>query len=219
MATNQADRQGRAIPIRVANDEDPDAGGAPDSEVFIRNTFATDPRLGCELLFRLYYQPLCSHAVRFVGARDVAQDLVSDVFCRFYTNGVFASITTSYRAYLYKTVRHQAYNYLRWEVNRQVDLASAEGFTTGEAQQPDNVTQYEELYQDVEAAINSLPLQRRKIYLMHRFEGKKYGEIADELHLAPKTVESQIRKASHFLRDLLRTKWTLSILTLLTLSV
>lgn len=211
------DRPGRPEPMRIVGDDGHEAV-APDSEVFIRQTFAQDARLGCELLFRLYYQPLCSHAVRFVGARDVAQDLVSDVFCRFYTNQVFATITTSYRAYLYKTVRYQAYNYLRQEVSRQADLTSAEGCTTGESQQPDSVAQYEELYQDVEAAINSLPLQRRKIYLMHRFEGKKYGEIADELHLAPKTVEVQIRKASHYLRDLLRHKWTLSLLTFLTLN-
>lgn len=214
MTPERADRGKTLKPLQLTSDEAREASEPGESEAFIRRTFATDARLGCELLFRLYYQPLCSHAVRFVGARDVAQDLVSDIFCRFYTDQVFAGITTSYRAYLYKTVRHQAYNYLRWEVGRQADLDAAAGFALGESQQPDNVTQYEELYQDVEAAINALPLQRRKIYLMHRFEGKKYGEIADELHLAPKTVEAQIRKASHFLRDLLRTKWTL-VLTLL----
>ena len=189
----------------------------PDTELLIRRTFTNDANLGCELLFRLYYQPLCSHAIRFVGSREVAQDLVSDMFCRFHANQTFADITTSYRAYLYKTIRHQAYNYLRWEVNRNADLSVAAGFTTAESQQPDNVAQYEELYQDVEAAINSLPLQRRKIYLMHRFEGKKYGEIADELHLSLKTIETQIHKASQYMRSLLRNKWALSFTTLLLL--
>ena len=214
-----ADRQEGAIPRRVANNTDRDEAALADPELLIRQTFTQDPRVGCELLFRLYYQPLCSHAVRFVGARDIAQDLVSDVFCQFYANQTFAQITSSYRAYLYQTVRHQAYNYLRWEVSRQTDLTSVGETTISESQQPDTITQYEELYQDVESAINSLPLQRRKIYLMHRFEGKKYTEIADELHVAPKTVEVQIRKASHYLRNLLRSKWTLSIISLLTLLV
>ena len=83
-------------------------------------------------------------------------------------------------------------------------------------QQPDSITQYEELYQDVEKAINALPPQCRKIYLMHRFEGKKYAQIAQDLHLSPKTVEVQIRKASHSLKDFLQKKWILFILYLLT---
>ena len=201
----------------LTSDDASDLTDVPDTELLIRRAFANDANLGCELLFRLYYQPLCSHAIRFVGSREVAQDLVSDMFCRFHASQTFAGITTSYRAYLYKTIRHQAYNYLRWEVNRNADLSVAAGFTTAESQQPDSVTQYEELYQDVEAAINSLPLQRRKIYLMHRFEGKKYSEIASELQLSPRTIETQIHKASQYMRNLLRSKWALSFTTLLLL--
>jgi DNA-directed RNA polymerase specialized sigma24 family protein len=44
---------------------------------------------------------------------------------------------------------------------------------------------------------------------MHRFEDKKYAEIAAELQLSIRTVEVQIRKASHFLKELLRSKWLL----------
>ncbi|GAB4025558.1 RNA polymerase sigma-70 factor [Spirosoma koreense] len=190
-----------------------------DSELFIRRTFETDVRLGCELLFRQYYGPLCSHAVRMLGSKAIAEDLVADVFCRFYAEQTFQTITTSYRAYLYKTVRNRAFNYLRDTLQRETDLDEAQSQSAAETLQPDAITHYEELYQDVERAIQSLPVQRRRIYLMHRFEGKKYDEIASELQLAPKTVEVQVRKASHQLRDLLRAKWTLFIATLLTLLV
>ena len=72
--------------------------------------------------------------------------------------------------------------------------------------QPDLVTQYEELYQEIEKTISNLPSQQRKIYLMYRFEGKKYAEIADILQLSLRTIEVQIRKANHTLRDMLRAK-------------
>lgn len=187
-----------------------------DVEYFIRKTFETDPQLGCEMLFRHYYQPLCSHAVRFLYSKAVAEDIVSEVFYQFYLKKTYRNINTSYRAYLYKAVRHRAYNYLRWETNRTTDLAAAENLGIQEAQHPDSVTQFEELAHAVETAINTLPPQRRKIYLMHRFEGKNYNEISEELHIAPKTVEGQIRKASHFLRDLLKNKWTLLVIGLFT---
>ncbi|OMP13155.1 hypothetical protein COLO4_02183 [Corchorus olitorius] len=46
-----------------------------DSEQFIRQAFAQDSRKGYELLYRRYYKVLCSHAVRYVYAREVAEDL------------------------------------------------------------------------------------------------------------------------------------------------
>lgn len=180
-----------------------------DIEFFIRKTFQMDARLGCELLYRHYYQPLCSHAIRFLYSKAAAEDLVSEIFFQFYQKSIYREITTSYRAYLYKAVRHRAYNYLRKETNCMFNAEALTGFSDDITQQPDSITQYEELYQDVENAINSLPLQCRKIYLMHRFEGKKYTQIAEDLHLSPKTVEVQIRKASHALKDLLQKKWTL----------
>ena len=185
---------------------------APDNELFIRRAFEQDARLGCELLFRRYYDALCSHAVRFVSSKAIAEDLVAEIFCQFYDQQVFQTITSSYRAYLYKTVRHRAYNYLRQTFRRDTGLEEVHYQGVADAQQPDSITHYEELYQDVERAIQKLPLQRRRIYLMHRFDGKKYAEIADELGLSPRTVEVQIRQASHHLRDLLRDKWFLLLL-------
>jgi RNA polymerase sigma-70 factor (ECF subfamily) len=215
MDTNlQPEHPPSGIPaLQVTSEEpNPEESLVADGERLIRNAFRTDARLGFELLYRRYYLPLCSHAVRFVHSKAVAEDIVSEVFCQCYARGIFERIDTSFRAYLYHSVRSRAYNYLRREMGRTTDLAGAIYRLTGDPQQPDSIIQYEELYHDLEKAINTLPLQRRKIYLMHRFENKKYAEIAAELQLATKTVEVQIRKASHFVRDLLRSKWTLLLI-------
>jgi DNA-directed RNA polymerase specialized sigma24 family protein len=42
---------------------------------------------------------------------------------------------------------------------------------------------------------------------MRKFEGKKYQEIADELHLSVKTIDVQLHRANQFIRALLRDKW------------
>lgn len=188
---------------------------ASDKELFIRRTLQTDAGLGCELLFRQHYVALCSHAVRFVGSKAIAEDLVADIFCQFYEQQIFNTITCSYRAYLYKSVRNRAYNYVKQTFRRDVPLEEAQYQASSEGQQPDAVTQYDELYQDVEKAIESLPMQRRRIYLMHRFDGMKYTDIAGELGLSVRTVEVQIRLASHALRDLLKGRWFLTILGVL----
>jgi RNA polymerase sigma-70 factor (family 1) len=173
-----------------------------DSELFIRHAFATDPRSGIELLYRHYFQTLCSHAVRLLYSKAIAEDLVSEIFYQFYANGSYLKITSSYRAYLYKSVRNQALNYKRDECKCSQELGQCAEFADSDRQRPDALAEYEELYQRMEAGIRDLPSQRRRIFLMHRFENKKYNEIAEELQLSPRTVEVQIRKASHFLREL-----------------
>lgn len=182
-----------------------------DDELFIRKALENNLRIGVELLYKRYFQPMCTHAVKFVGSREVAEDLVSEIFFQFYSNKTFLEITSSYRLYLFRTVRNRAYNYLRWDLSRKADIAEASQKPGLDDQQPDQISQFEELYHDLEEAVNKLPLERRRIYLMQKFEGKKYREIADELHLSVKTVDVQLNRANQYIRNLLKDKWLLSI--------
>ncbi|WP_232541256.1 RNA polymerase sigma-70 factor [Spirosoma endbachense] len=175
-----------------------------DSEQFIRNAFATDPRLGCELLFRQYFAPLCSHAVRFVYDRQLAEDLVADLFYAFYTKEIYRQITGSYRAYLYQAVRNKAYNSLRWELGRQETLPDDLDRPDTETTQPDRLLQQDELYRALEQAVQQLSPQRQRVFLLSRFEGKSYKEIAEEMALSPKTVENHLLRAISMVRQSLR---------------
>ena len=83
-----------------------------DDEIFIKQAFKSSPEEGCELLFRRYHRALCSHAVRYVYSKEVAEDIVSDVFCKFWKNQSYESVTSSYRFYLFRSVRNEAYSYL-----------------------------------------------------------------------------------------------------------
>ena len=50
-------------------------------------------------------------------------------------------------------------------------------------------------------AIDHLPPERRRIFLLSKRDGLKYQEIAEELHISVKTVENQISKALKALRE------------------
>lgn len=207
---NQGDPQ-PGIPFS-AGQRELSVGPAADSEMILKKTFEMDLNQGMELLFQWYYRPLCSHAIRYVSSKEIAEDIVSDIFYQFSAGKVFKKIQGSYRAYLFTSVRHRAFDYVRMEMKRSTSLQSADFIAIQSEQQPDHVTQYEELYNDVESAINTLPQKRRKIYVMHRFEGKKYQEIATELNLSPRTVEAQMYQALNQVRKIIRAKWFLLLL-------
>lgn len=200
-------------PISQADEQPEVSVKELDYEVVIKESFKRDTNSGFELLFKFYYRPLCSHAIRFVASKEVAEDIVSDVFFKFHTDEIYRTIETSYRAYLYTMVRNKAYDYFRISnsKNLSIDDFAFELSVTSE-EHPDQVTQYEDLYRDVERAIDSLPSKRRQIFIMHRFEGKKYQEIALQLSLSLRTVEAQMYLATQQVRKLIQQKWFLSFL-------
>jgi RNA polymerase sigma-70 factor (ECF subfamily) len=181
-----------------------------DSELFLRKAFEEDPRKGFELLFRQYYTPLCSHAVRFVYSRQLAEDLVSEVFYQFYRSEAYQKIHSSYISYLFTAVRNEAYTHLRKEFGKTDSIESAtENHLQSNQPQPDSETHFNNLFLAVNEAVSQLPAQCRRVFLLSRFENKKYNEIAAELQISPKTVEVHMSKALKHLRLALREEWSM----------
>lgn len=179
-----------------------------DSAVFLKAAFESDPSQGLALLFRRFYNPLCSHAVRFVYSKQVAEDLVSEVFFQFYRTKAYENINSSYTSYLFRCVRNECYTYMRKEFGKTDSLeSSAEHNFSSYHQQPDAEIHYNHLFLKVNEVISQLPMQCQRVFLMSRFESKKYNEIADELHISPKTVEVHISKALKYLRNALGGEW------------
>ncbi len=188
-----------------------------DAEVLLKATFEQDARKGLELLFRKYYAPLCSHAVRFVYSRQIAEDLVSEVFYQFYKTEAYRHITTSYTSYLFRSVRNEAFTYLRREFGKTSTLDSGYDNQPDHQQlSPDAEIQYNHLFLKVNETIALLPHQCQRVFLMSRFDNKKYHEIAAELRISSKTVEVHISKALRHLRDALKGEWIALFLLLVT---
>jgi len=192
----------------------PEEETLPDTELFIRRAFDTDPQKGCELLFRLYYKPMCTHAVRFVYSKEVAEDLVADVFYTFWNKQAYKSVKFSFRAFLLRSVRNRAYNYLANEFRKSDSLDSAAQQETALSNGPESMMRFNELYQKVDELVAGLPPQCRHVFILNRFEGKRAKDIAQEMQLSVRTVEVHIAKALAALRDGLRNQWLTSGLIL-----
>ncbi len=196
---------------KTSGDEMQRPAGKPtvetDREYFIRKTFENDPAKGCELMFRMYYNPMCSYAVRFVCSKAVAEDLVSDIFYSFWKNQTYLTIKSSYRAYLFKSVQNRSYNFLSGEFKQtdSIDLIPDEHFESADL--AENLVQMEELGQKIERIVNGLPPQCQRVFVLNRYENKKNREIAEELSLSYRTVETHISKALQALREGLKDHW------------
>lgn len=154
-----------------------------------------------EQVFRRYYSPLCLYAFGIVARRDVAEEIIQDLFYVLWRDRENLQIFTSLNGYLYRAVRNRSLQYCE---HRQVcDLHKDKiSSTIVEVSQstPEEQLEYKELNDLINKTLNKMPERRLKIFRMQRFEGKKYAEIAKILSISIKTVEAEMTKALQSLR-------------------
>lgn len=156
--------------------------------------------LGFEMLFKTHYNALHAYAAVILKDDDDAEEIVQQLFLKFWERRALLSVQTSLKAYLYKCVYHDSLNFLK----HQKVKSKYEGFTqhSMNATYATGVDRLEvsELQDQINLALNDLPEQCRTIFQMSRFEELKYREIADALGLSIKTVENQMGKALRIMR-------------------
>lgn len=169
-------------------------------EELLDRIFAQNPRQGAELLFRKYYANLCNHAIRFVFSRDIAEEVVAEVFANFWQGRVYEKDIASYPAYLYQAVRYRAYNYLKHELSRTAPLDTL-NVRPDSSPNPEEILRYNDLSRKIDALIQELPPQSRRAFLLNRVEGLKYSEVATEMNITVSAVERLISRALAKLRQ------------------
>lgn len=154
--------------------------------------------------FDYYYSGLCVYAKNFTCDLNVSEEVVQDVFVRFWEKRQNIKIESSVRFYLFRTVYNQCMNLLK---HKKVELKyiqnqkHREDYLYEEQWSLYNET---ELRQALDNAISKLPERCREVFVLSRFENLKNKEIAEKLGITEKTVENQINKALKVLREELK---------------
>jgi RNA polymerase sigma-70 factor, ECF subfamily len=162
-------------------------------------------------LFREYYVKLCSYSRRYVGRKDIAEEIVSDTFLKIWETRETLQINSSVKAYLFQAVCNNSLNYLR-KLKKQEILTeyfletSSEniGFASTSEEIEEQSLTMESINEKIEEAVSQLPVQQQKAFRLKRFEGKKTKEVAEIMDLSVKTIEMHLSKATLNLRKTLK---------------
>jgi RNA polymerase sigma-70 factor (ECF subfamily) len=154
-----------------------------------------------EKVFRQYYMPLCLYSSGITGRKEVAEEVVQDVFYNIWKNRENIRIRRSVKNYLYGAVRNRSLRYLETRLVSERYLENAcQNEQTANEPSPQEYLEYKELEYLINITLKKLPKRRMQIFKMHRMEGKKYKEIAERLSISVKTVEAEMTKAYKALR-------------------
>ncbi|MEL7001410.1 MAG: RNA polymerase sigma-70 factor [Bacteroidota bacterium] len=151
-----------------------------------------------EQIFREYYSMLCHFAVRYTQDPEEAEEIVQQLFVRIWQKRSEIVISGSFKSYLFQSARNACLNHIK---HQKVRLEHHQyTLKTADASSVENTLEVLELENKIQEALDKLPPERQKIFLMSRNEGLKYKEIAEKLNISVKTVENQMGKALKFLR-------------------
>ena len=153
-------------------------------------------------LFDQYYQRLVVFACKYLEDPEPARDIVQELFLDLYESRQSISIQTSLKSYLYSAVKNRCLNQvMHQQVKEKYRKMRRSGEVTVSNPDFEKIMDAVELEARIYEIVSKLPGRCRQIYMMSRVDGKRNREIADELNLSIRTVETQISKALKSLRD------------------
>lgn len=152
-----------------------------------------------EDLFKQYYAQLVAYACKYVSDTDIAREIVQDFFVRLYEKRHTLSIDVSVKSYLYRSVYNCCINYINQRNIQDKHLKNID-LERDEEENLESEINMVELQQRIFDVIDGLPAKCQLIFKMNRLQGLKNEEIATQLNLSKRTVETQISKALKILR-------------------
>ncbi|MGV8134823.1 MAG: RNA polymerase sigma-70 factor [Mangrovibacterium sp.] len=165
-------------------------------EKFLVARLQQDDRKVFELIFKFYYTGLVVYADRIIHDTEMSEDIVQSVLMKLWEERKSLKID-SFRSYLGTAVKNRSIDLIR---NQRVQDRYLEYIRERDIEQDESFYTFPELDEMISQAIDKLPPRCREIFLMSRFRHFKIADIARELQLSGRTVETQISHALKILR-------------------
>ena len=156
-----------------------------------------------EAFYQSLCQPLCCYYHRHIADVDTCRDLVQDAFLRLMEYNQMVCEQTI-RNLLFTIARNLLYDYLRhYYLQHELSSYIYDNMPAVHTHTEEQIVARDilSLERDI---ISRLPNQRKKVYTLARFEEKDVTEIAQQLHISPRTVQSHLYLSRKEVRSYIR---------------
>jgi RNA polymerase sigma-70 factor (ECF subfamily) len=154
-----------------------------------------------EKVFHLFHPALCFFARRLVNDAAIAEDIVTDVFVKFWEKRSDFNTVYSVKAFLYISTRNACLNH-----NHKVQYQSR---IRENIRQQSNEIEVNEMNEAIHAQVvhqvynivNGLPEKCKEVMLLSYSKGLDCHEIARRMRLSVHTVRNQKNRGVHLIKN------------------
>lgn len=149
-----------------------------------------------ESIFNEYWEDL--YRAAYIRLRDqaITEDIVQEIFVDLWQRRAEINIQSSLKGYLLTAVKYRVLKHLKREARFVTDGLDGIDLISVES---DDLS-FENLYQQLEVAIDQLSPTCQVIFRMSKIEGMSTMEIAKKLNISKQTVSNQLSKSMGIVR-------------------
>jgi RNA polymerase sigma-70 factor, ECF subfamily len=157
-----------------------------------------------DLLFHFYYPGMVVYASQLIADRDLAEELVQDFFVRLWQKHTSLFPTDSLKNYFFSSVKNSALNFLKHKKIEKIYIEKLNNLALSNIVYNPDIYVATELQQKIVQTVGNLPEKCRDVFVLSRYKGLKNDEIATEMNISKRTVETHIHHALKVLRHELK---------------
>lgn len=154
-----------------------------------------------ELMFQ-YTEPLIRLAYYYVKDLQAAEDIVQEVFIKFYHNQLHYEERGELKGFLTKMTINKSKDYLKSWAYRKIQLQNKLFSHAGKRNLDELVKKDEQAI--IGEAILELPLKQREVLIYFYFNEMTITEIAHILSIPEGTVKTRLRRGKELLKNQLK---------------
>jgi RNA polymerase sigma-70 factor (ECF subfamily) len=151
-------------------------------------------------LFRLYSMKVYHFSYGYLKSIDEAEEIVQDTFVRIWEKRDTIDPSYSFSGFVFTIAQHLILNRIRKIRNENRYKATLAKHSLQIQNETENIILHDELEKAQQQALVGLPPRRKIIYQMIREEGMTHKQVAEQLNISVKTVESQMTEAIKYFR-------------------
>jgi RNA polymerase sigma-70 factor (ECF subfamily) len=147
-------------------------------------------------LMELTADELLHFAMGFLRNKEVAEEIISDVYVKIWNNRAEITKIHNLKSYLFICVKNGCLSYLRKIKNEKIvflDEYKDFHFIPVDGPEDDNLDK--ETIKEIHKAINALPPKCKLAFTLAKINGLKHKEIAEVMEVSEKTVNNHLVSA------------------------
>lgn len=175
-----------------------------DEKLLLKN-IAEGDETSFRILFNRYHKKLYNHLFDITKSKEVAEELVTDIFVKIWSGRELVLEIRDVEAFLKKVGYNKSMDFFRVAA-RNAKLQKAIEREMGYASEaPADVRLYDvELKQILQKAAMQLSPQRRLVFTLSREENLTHDQIAKKLNLSRNTVKNHMVEAIKSIKNYLK---------------
>ncbi len=176
-------------------------GRRSNDEIFLIIGLKKNDHRSFQKLFELYSNPLFQFSLSYLKSKEVAEDVVQEVFLKIWKNRKKLKTTTSFQSYLFTIALNTIRKHFN-KVSKQNEIKHdiLKEFSNNKLEFDDQ-SDFQLLVDKLSELISLMPEKRKQVFMKKKFEEKSLKEISAELSITTKTVEYHITEAMKFLKN------------------